>query len=57
MEDVEEEAEQQTDQTVLGQLMRARRRFGRPETLVTRSVSGMFAVEGPVRFIAASALL
>lgn len=37
--------------------LRARRRFGRPRTLVTRDLAGMFAVEGPLRFMAASALL
>jgi hypothetical protein len=43
--------------SALEALLRARRRFGRPRTLVTRESAGMFAVEGPLRFMAASALL
>lgn len=39
------------------QRSRARRRFGRPATLITRDPRGQFAVEGPIRFMAASALL
>lgn len=34
----------------------ARRRFGRPSTLLTRDPRGLFAVEGPLRFMSASAL-
>lgn len=35
----------------------SRRRFGAPTTLITRDVRGQFAVEGPIRFMLASALL
>lgn len=38
-------------------LARRRRAFGRPGTLLTPDVRGLLAVEGPVRFMAASALL
>jgi hypothetical protein len=41
----------------LGRAARARRRFGAPSTLVARDIRGQFAVEGPLRFMAASALL
>src|SRR5690554_5080207 len=34
-----------------------RRRFGHPMTLLSRSIRGQFAVEGPLRFMAASALM
>lgn len=37
-------------------LVIARRRFGRPSTLFTRDARGLFAVEGPLRFMIASAL-
>lgn len=46
-----------TGQEQLGEAMQARRRFGRPDTLLTRGLPGMFAVEGPLRFMSASALL
>ncbi|MFF1571815.1 glycosyltransferase family 2 protein [Leifsonia sp. NPDC058292] len=45
------------DAAHIGELARARRRFGLPSTLVTRDLRGLFAVEGPLRFMAASALL
>ncbi|GAA1628990.1 glycosyltransferase family 2 protein [Georgenia ruanii] len=35
---------------------RARRRHGRPTTLITRDPRGLLAAEGPVRFMAASAM-
>lgn len=38
-------------------LARRRRRFGRPPTVITRSLGGQFSREGPLRFMAASALL
>lgn len=38
-------------------LAHGRRRFGHPATLLTRSIRGQFASEGPLRFMAASALL
>lgn len=38
-------------------LCAARRRFGRPSTLVARDLRGQLAVEGPLRFAVASALL
>jgi hypothetical protein len=41
----------------IGALSRARRRFGRPSTLVTRDAAAILAVDGPLRFMAASALL
>jgi hypothetical protein len=47
----------ESSSTAIADLLRARRRFGRPRTLVTRDLAGMFAVEGPLRFMAASALL
>jgi len=34
-----------------------RRRFGWPDTLISRSIRGNFQPEGPLRFMAASALL
>lgn len=37
-------------------LVIARRRFGHPSTLFTRDLHGLFAVEGPIRFMVASAL-
>lgn len=37
-------------------LAAARRRFGRPSTLVTRGLRGTLAVEGPLRIMSASAL-
>ncbi|WP_345763898.1 glycosyltransferase [Diaminobutyricibacter sp. McL0608] len=46
-----------SSQALIAGRLRARRRFGRPETLVTRELSGLLAVEGPVRFMTASALL
>jgi len=38
-------------------LCAARRRFGLPSTLIARDVRGQFAIEGPLRFAVASALL
>ncbi|MEO6942464.1 MAG: glycosyltransferase family A protein [Terrimesophilobacter sp.] len=40
----------------LAELTVARRRFGRPSTLLTRDIRGLLAVEGPLRFMAASTL-
>jgi hypothetical protein len=47
----------EADAAAIAGMLRARRRFGRPETLVTRELSGMLAVEGPLRFMVASALV
>ena len=41
----------------IASLSRARRRFGRPSTLLTRHPATLLSVEAPLRFIAASALL
>lgn len=41
----------------VGELARARRRFGWPTTVLTRDPRGLFAVDGPIRFMIASALL
>lgn len=38
-------------------LTRARRRFGHPETVITRDPRGMLAVDGPLRLMIASRLL
>lgn len=46
-----------TGPATIGRLARERRRFGRPSTLMTRDLRGLLAVEGPLRFMAASALL
>ncbi len=42
--------------SAVGSAAVARRRFGRPSTLIARNVRGHFAVEGPLRFSVASAL-
>ena len=42
---------------LLASLARARRRFGRPSTLLTRHPATLLSADGPLRFIAASALL
>lgn len=41
----------------IDRLAAARRRFGRPSTLLTRDPRGLFAIEGPLRFMVASALV
>ena len=38
-------------------LGRARRRFGSPATIVTRDIRGLLAIDGPLRFMIASALV
>lgn len=42
---------------VVARLSIARRNFGHPATVVTRNLRGQFAIEGPIRFMVASALL
>jgi hypothetical protein len=46
----------ETVETIEG-LAAARRKFGRPATIITRDIRGQFAAEGPIRFMAASALV
>jgi hypothetical protein len=41
----------------IARLTKARRRFGHPSTLVTRDIRGLIDVEGPLRFMVASALV
>lgn len=50
-------ADGRADVSVVTATLRARRRFGHPATLVTRGIRGMLAVEGPPRFMIASALV
>ncbi|MFF1634604.1 glycosyltransferase [Leifsonia sp. NPDC058248] len=45
------------DAPALDGFARARRRFGRPATLVTRDLGAWLSVEGPPRFMVASALV
>jgi hypothetical protein len=42
---------------VIARLAHARRRFAHPRTWFARDLRGQFAIEGPIRFMAASALL
>lgn len=50
-------AEPTTPESVVGRLATARRAFGHPTTILTRDPRGLFAVDGPLRFMVASALL
>jgi Glycosyl transferase family 2 len=50
-------ADPTTDVATIAAQGRARRRFGRPDTLMTRGLSGLLSVEGPLRFMTASALV
>jgi hypothetical protein len=45
------------DEESLVRALEARRRFGRPSTLVTRDLRGLLQRDGPLRFMAASALM
>lgn len=49
--------EENTAIDTLRQLARVRRQFGSPKTLVTRDLNHLLAVDGPVRFMIASAML
>lgn len=49
-------AEPDSSVTRINRLAAARRHFGRPATLLTRGPRGLLAREGPLRFMAASAL-
>lgn len=40
----------------LAKLSADRRRFGRPSTVLTRDLRGLLAIEGPIRFMTASAM-
>jgi hypothetical protein len=46
-----------TASQAIAALAQARRRFGRPSTLLTRDIRGILAVDGPLRFMVASFLL
>lgn len=45
------------DERALARALEVRRRFGRPSTLVTRDPRGLLLRDGPLRFMAASALM
>lgn len=49
--------DQTSEAGIIASHVAARRRFGSPATLLTRSLRGQFAVEGPLRFMAASVLV
>lgn len=49
--------DQRSSAEVLGSLSRARRRYGRPGTLLTHDLGSVLAREAPLRFMVASALL